>query len=215
MNGDHQSVAAAPLDLRTTTRERGSTGSKSPDCKGRVRDAQVSGGSPAPPACTGTDSLIHCPVVRSVPSSESGTSRKRPADKSALRLPFRKRPITVEPEPDTQTQSSAPTERVDRFSPAEDTDLLFRERSSRRLDRTADESRIAIAPAKHRRVEEAGQSSDGYHIRFFQPISYGKCCQSTQPLTSVCYDTLLFIFILKYFFRFFHTNLAAPFTDLL
>ncbi|XP_062278193.1 B-cell lymphoma 3 protein homolog [Scomber scombrus] len=170
MNGDHQSVATAPLDLRTTTRERGSTGSKSPDYKGRVRDARVSGGSPAPPACTGTDSLIHCPAVRSVPSSETSVSRKRPADKNALRLPFRKRPIPVEP--DTQTQSPAPPERVDCFSPAEDTDLPFRERLSSRLERAADESKIAVAPVTPRRVEEAGQGPDGYHIRFLHPFGY-------------------------------------------
>lgn len=34
MNGDHQSLSAAPLDLRTTSRERATL-----NCKGRVRDA--------------------------------------------------------------------------------------------------------------------------------------------------------------------------------
>lgn len=202
MNGDHQSVAAAPLDLRTSTRERGSTGSKSPDYKGRVRDARVSGGSPAPPACTGTDSLIHCPAVRSAPSSEAGASRKRPADKNALRLPFRKRPIPVEP--DTQTQSPAPPERVDCFSLAEDTDC--RERLSSRLERAADESRIAVAPVTPRRVEEAGQGPDAHHIRFLHPFSYGKSCRQTCSLLhqqAMGYSLFLCWSLL------FNTNLAA------
>ncbi|XP_044214152.1 B-cell lymphoma 3 protein homolog isoform X2 [Thunnus albacares] len=177
MNGDHQSVATAPLDLRTTTRERGSTGSKTPDYKGRVRDARVSGGSPAPPACTGTDSLvIHCPAVRSAPSSETSAARKRPAE-SALRLPFRKRPIPVEP--DTQTHSPAPPERGDRSS-AEDTDLPFRGSLS-------NGSRVGVAPVTPRRVEETGQSPYGYNIRFLDPFSYGHYpvyCLPTVPETN-------------------------------
>ncbi|KAK7886879.1 hypothetical protein WMY93_026500 [Mugilogobius chulae] len=49
-NGEQHFLAAAPLDLRTTHRERGSSGTASPD-------SRVTGGSPAPPACTETDSL--------------------------------------------------------------------------------------------------------------------------------------------------------------
>lgn len=43
MNGHQQSVALAPLDLRTTNRERGSTreSSRTPDCKGRAGDTHV------------------------------------------------------------------------------------------------------------------------------------------------------------------------------
>lgn len=158
MNSDHESVTT-PLDLRTTTRERGSTGSKTPDYKSRVKDARVSGGFHAHPACTGT-------------SSETGGARKRPADKSTFRLPFRKRPIPVEP--DSQTQSPAPPERRARFSPAEDTDLPFRESLPNRLERVADENRIVVAPVTPRRVEEAGQSPYGYH--YLHPFGYGKCC---------------------------------------
>ncbi|XP_031144766.1 B-cell lymphoma 3 protein homolog [Sander lucioperca] len=173
MNGDQQSVAAAPLDLRTTNRERGSAGSRTADCKGRAKDARVTGGSPAPPACTGTDSLeIHCPTVRSSPGSETGAaSRKRPVDKSSFRLPFRKRPIPVEPE--TQRQSSAPPESGDRFSPVVDTDFTSRESLDGRLGRATDESRVGTAPVTPRRVEEAGQSPDGYPICFFPSFDYG------------------------------------------
>ncbi|XP_010739701.1 B-cell lymphoma 3 protein homolog [Larimichthys crocea] len=154
MNGDHQSVAAAPLDLRTSNRERGSAGSRSPDCKGRVRDAGVTGGSPAHPACTGTDSLeIHCP------GSETGTSRKRPADKSSFRLPFRKRPIHVEPE--TQRQSPNPPHSGDRFSPAVDTDSTFREGFA---GRPSTDSRTGTTPVTPRRDEQSVQRPDGYPI---------------------------------------------------
>ncbi|XP_074511025.1 B-cell lymphoma 3 protein homolog [Sebastes fasciatus] len=172
MNGDHQSVVAtAPLDLRTNTRERGgSAGSRTPDCRGRVsRDAQVTGGgSPAPPACTGTDTLLEnrCATIR---SSETGVAtRKRPADKSSLRLPFRKRPIPVEPE--TQRQSPAPPESADRFSSAVDTDFTLRGES---LERAADESRFCAAPVTPRRFEEARRSPEGFPIRCLHPYDYG------------------------------------------
>ncbi|KAM7383203.1 hypothetical protein PAMP_002874 [Pampus punctatissimus] len=155
MNREHQTVATAPLDLRTTTRERGSTGSETPYHIGRVRDASVSSCSPAPPACTGAGSMgIQCPAFRSAPSSETGAAGKRPADKSALSLPFRKRPIPVEP--DTQTQSPAPAEREDRFSPAEDTNL------SNPLEIAPGESKIVVI-----------ESPDTYHIPFLHPFSYG------------------------------------------
>ncbi|XP_068592554.1 B-cell lymphoma 3 protein homolog [Cebidichthys violaceus] len=165
MNGDHQSVATAPLDLRTTNRERGSAGSRTPDCKGRAK------GSPAPPACTGKDRLeIHCPVVRSAPGPDAGAARKRPADNSS-RLPFRKRPILVEPE--TQTQSAVLPVSGDRLSPAVDTDFTLRERFTGRLERAAIESRVDAAPATLRRVGEAGQSPDGYPMHFLHQFDYG------------------------------------------
>ncbi|KAM6994767.1 B-cell lymphoma 3 protein homolog [Tautogolabrus adspersus] len=174
MNGDHQSVAAAPLDLRTTYRERGSTGARSPDWTGRIRDARVTSGSPAPPACTETDSLltVRCPTVRGAQGSKNGAVRKRPADDSSLRLPFRKRPIPVEPEtqiesPETQNKSPANAERGDRFSPAVQTDFTSQVCP---LERVSEESRIsAITP---RRVEEARQSPDGYPIRFLHQFDY-------------------------------------------
>ncbi|KAM9353515.1 B-cell lymphoma 3 protein homolog [Symphorus nematophorus] len=157
MNGDHQSVAAAPLDLRTTNRERGSAaGSRTPDCKCRVRDARVSGGSPAPPACTGTDSLDR----RCASGSETGASRKRPADKSSLRLPFRKRPILVEPE--TQRQSPAPPESADRLSPAGEADFTLPDIFA---------SRAALVTP--RRDEEARQSPERYPIHLIRPFDYG------------------------------------------
>ncbi|XP_054477801.1 B-cell lymphoma 3 protein homolog [Anoplopoma fimbria] len=176
MNGDHQSVATAPLDLRTTNRERGSAGSRSPDCKGRTKDARGTEGSAATPACTEKDRLeIHCPSARSAPGTDTGASRKRPADKSSCRLPFRKRPIHVEPEPETQTPKSpvSPVLSGDRVSPAVHTDLTLREGFAGRLERSASESRVDAAPVTLRRVEEAGHSPDGYPMRFLPQFDYG------------------------------------------
>lgn len=172
MNGDHQSVATAPLDLRTTHRERRSAGSRTPDCNGRASDARVTGGSPAPPACTGTDSLeIHRPSVRNAAVSETDAPRKRPADKSSLKLPFRKRPFHVEPE--IQRQSTAPPDSEDRFSPANDT-VVTVESLSGHLERPPDETRVGVAPVTPRRVEGTGQSLDGYPVCFLPQFNYGK-----------------------------------------
>ncbi|XP_053289480.1 B-cell lymphoma 3 protein homolog [Pleuronectes platessa] len=158
MNGDHRSVAAAPLDLRTTNRERGGAGSRTPDC-GLQRTRQQ-GRSPAPPACTGTSSLeTHCPTTGRSP--EPGASRKRPADNSSLKLPFRKRPIPVEPE--TETRSPAPAESGERVSTVEDVDLVFRESLTGRLN----ENRVGAAAS-----EEPGQSAEGYPMRLLHPIRY-------------------------------------------
>ncbi|XP_070823407.1 B-cell lymphoma 3 protein homolog [Chaetodon trifascialis] len=171
MNGDHQSVATAPLDLRTTNRERGSAGSRTPDCKGRTRDSRVTGDSPVHLVCTGTDSLeVRCPAVRGAPGSETGAARKRPADESSLRLPFRKRPIHVES--DTARHSPAPQQGGDRFSPAGDAvSSTFQESFADRAE--SDETRVGAAPVTPRRDEEAGHSPHGYRIRFLHPFDYG------------------------------------------
>lgn len=174
MNGDHQSVATAPLDLRTTNRERGSAGSKTPDCKGRACNARVTGGSQAPPACTGTDSLeIHCDGVRNATGSETNVARKRPVDRSSSKLPFRKRPFYVEPE--TQRQSPAPPDSGDRFSPEEDTRLTVRESLATGLERPPYESRVGVTPVTPRTVEGTGQHIEGYPVcTFLPPFNYGK-----------------------------------------
>lgn len=172
MNGDHESVATAPLDLRTTNRERGSGGSRAPDCRSRFRDVRVTNGSPAPPACTGTDSLeSHCPAVRHAVGSVNSAARKRPADTSSLKLPFRKRPIPVEPE--TRSRSPTPPETGDRFSPAEDKDLRFRESLPGCLERVGEEIRVGVIPVTPRLVKEAEQSPNGYPLCFLHPFSYG------------------------------------------
>lgn len=173
MNSDHQSVATAPLDLRTTTRERGSAGSRIPDCNGRASDAGVTGGSPAPPACTGTDSLeLHCPSVKSASGSGTDASRKRPADNSSLKLPFRKRQFHVEPE--TQRNSPAPLDSGDRSSPADDTDQTVRESLAHRLERSSEPSRVGVTPVTPSKFEETGQSLDAYPVCFVPPFGYGK-----------------------------------------
>ncbi|KAL3059744.1 hypothetical protein OYC64_014360 [Pagothenia borchgrevinki] len=160
MNGDHQSVATAPLDLRTTTRERAAA--RTPDCSSGARDARGTGGSPAPPACTGTDSLQ---------INDTGVARKRKADKSSSSLPFRKRQFVVEPEP--QRQSPAPPEGEDCVPPAGNTELTLRESLTGRLEVSADESRVCATPVTPRRFTEAGLSPDGYPIRIWHQFDYG------------------------------------------
>ncbi|KAM9852458.1 B-cell lymphoma 3 protein homolog [Aulostomus maculatus] len=180
MNGDHESVATVPLDLSTT--KRGDTGSKTADCNSCGRDARVTAETPASPACTETDSLeIRCP---SVVGSQAGAGRKRPADKSPFRLPFRKRPIPVEPE--TRTQSPAPPERGDRLPSAEDTDIPQQERL--RLGRAAEEGSVALLTPS--RVEGPGRCIGGFPIpiRFSHQFTHGHCpvlClhpESTHPV---------------------------------
>lgn len=172
MNGDHESAATAPLDLRTTNRERGSGGSRTPDCRSRFRDGRVTSGSPAPPTCSGTDSSeAQCPAVRHALGSENGAPRKRPANTSSLKLPFRKRPIPVEPE--TQRRPPARPESGDRFSPAEDKDLTSQESLAGCLGRAGEEIRVGVIPVTHRRVEEAQPSPNEYSMWFLHPFNYG------------------------------------------
>ncbi|XP_040901344.1 B-cell lymphoma 3 protein homolog [Toxotes jaculatrix] len=168
MNGDHQSVATAPLDLSTTNRERGSAGSRTPDC-GLQRSRQVC--SPAPSVCTGTNSpVMRCPTVRTAPGSATGASRKRPADSSSLRLPLRKRPFPVELE--TQTQSPAPPESGDRLSPVKD--FTITESFAGGFDRIAGENRVGVAPVTPRWILRTGQSPDTCPIGCLHPFNYGQ-----------------------------------------
>ncbi|XP_037532088.1 B-cell lymphoma 3 protein homolog [Nematolebias whitei] len=163
MNGDHQSVATAPLDLSTTARGRRRSGT--PDCNFCAKDARGTGGSPAPPASTGTDSSeIRCSPNRTEPGSESSGTRKRPADSCSSKLPFRKRPIPLEP--DGQKLTPAPTVSGTRSSPGEEKDFSVRESSAARLD----DSRVGVAPATLKRAGEAGQGPEGYPCCVF-PIS--------------------------------------------
>lgn len=167
MSVDHQSVAAAPLDLSTTARGRRSAGDLA-FCAG---DARATGGSPAPPASTGTDSS----AVRRSPDAESTPLGKRTADSSPIKtpskLPFRKRTFPVEPEvqkpaaPISVASSSC-------SSPAEEQKV--RKNAASRLERAADESRFAVAPVTHRRTEQAAHSPEGYSCCILPIINYGK-----------------------------------------
>lgn len=135
MNGDHQSLAAAPLDLRTTNRERGT-----PNCKGRVRDA--------------------------LPLAESGASRKRPADKISSRLPFRKRPIHVEPDAQTQPATLEPCGH--RVSLSEESTI----RQSI-AGQSAAENRLDSASVIPKRKAEDGRWNPAeYPVRCLNPTDY-------------------------------------------
>lgn len=97
MSGEQHSLAAAPLDLRTTHRARGNSGATSPD-------SRVTRGSPAFPACTETDALDkHVPKIK----KESSDVCKQAAS-APLTLPFRKRKIPVEPETQTENGAGSP-----------------------------------------------------------------------------------------------------------
>ncbi|KAG7457247.1 B-cell lymphoma 3 protein [Solea senegalensis] len=184
MNGDQQqqhSVATAPLDLRTTNRER-----RSPECSGSQRSRQQ---ERSPAHTTGTQSLeTHGATVRrSAPGLEHGAAaRKRPADTSSLKLPFRKRPwIPVEPDTRTQsqtqtqsqtrtqteTQPSPPPESGHRVSPVivGHTDLTHRDS----LERPVDENRLSAATLTPRRTEETELSADRRLLRRLHPVNYG------------------------------------------
>ncbi|XP_014908865.1 B-cell lymphoma 3 protein homolog [Poecilia latipinna] len=166
MSVDHQSVAAAPLDLSTTARGRSNAGDLT-FCAG---DARATGGSPAPPASTGTDSS----AVRRSPDAESTQLGKRAADSSPIKtpskLPFRKRTFHVEPE---VQKPAAPTSVASSpcFSPAEEQKV--RKSAASHLEREADESRFAVAPVTHRRTEQAAQSPEAYSCCIFPIINYG------------------------------------------
>ncbi|CAN9513791.1 unnamed protein product [Ophioblennius macclurei] len=151
MNGDHQSVATAPLDLSTSVRERAS--SRNPDCRSQAGDACASGCSPAPPACTGTDNL----GIRT-PEPKTSGDRKRKADASSL--PFRKRPFRGE---DERRKEPLPAENSSGAA-----DLKFRESLSSPVER-----RVVVSAPAPMQIEEARLSPNGYHIRFLHPFNYG------------------------------------------
>ncbi|XP_038124074.1 B-cell lymphoma 3 protein [Cyprinodon tularosa] len=166
MSVDHQSVATAPLDLSTTGRGRRSGGDLT-FCDG---DARASGGSPAPPASTGTDSS----VLRRSPDTDSTHSRKRTADGSPIKspstLPFRKRHFLVEAE--TQKPAAAAEEQT------------VREPARPRLGKAEDETRFGVAPVTHRRTDQAAHSPEGYPCCILPLINYGHypvCCLTPFP----------------------------------
>lgn len=170
MNGDHRSVAVAPLDLRTTKRERGSAGSRTADCKGRAGDARRTDGSPASPARRGEGGPeTRRPAAGSAPDPRAGAARKRPADAPFRTLPFRKRPVVFEPE--TRTQPSVlPQRDAGRLSAAAEADSPARGR----LETAAEESGLEAAPGTLRRAGEAGHAPVGSGFPFLQPFGYGK-----------------------------------------
>lgn len=135
MNGDHQSLAAAPLDLRTTNRERGT-----PICKGRVRDA--------------------------LPLAESGASRKRPTDKPSSRLPFRKRPIHVEPDAPTQPATSEPCGH--RVPPAEEPII----QQSFAGQSEAENRLVPASVIPKRKAEDGRRNPAEYPVRCLNPTDY-------------------------------------------
>lgn len=140
MNGDNHSVAAAPLDLRTTHRERGT-----PGCTQRRRDAR-----------TGADSLETNGA--SSPGSHGGASCKRLFDSSSL--PLRKRPFPVEAESRSQSPVLAPSAlQIPPAGRATETDY------QRGFVPAADAGWVVPASATHRRPEDAPAFPIPYFVR--------------------------------------------------
>ncbi|XP_061144161.1 B-cell lymphoma 3 protein [Syngnathus typhle] len=144
MNDDGRSLtAAAPLDLSTS--QRGSTSSAAAPDRPCCRKETV--GSPAPPPTP-------------------GFPRKRPADGASLRLPFRKRPIAVEPE----ERASGDVGRVERFSPATGEAV-----APQRRERSAAEGRLPVAGATHMHAKEAERSLEAFPVHVVSSFTYGHC----------------------------------------
>ncbi|XP_034029908.1 B-cell lymphoma 3 protein homolog [Thalassophryne amazonica] len=171
MNNDHHSVVPAPLDLRTTNRERGSAAaSRTPDCNCCARDSRFAGGKHA---SAGTDNkAVHAATVRSVPCEDART-----LDKSSSRLPFRKRPIPAEPEARTQTDDR-------HLSSTEE--LSPRGSAAKRVKE--EENLMCMAP---KRVEEPQQSGNGHPGNFrpaFQQYCHYPLYAPPLPDPSLCLD---------------------------
>lgn len=168
MNGDHQSAASAPIEDTGAHRS-------SPVINHCATGPRVMGGSPAPPACTGTDgSGVHCPSVRASPDRETSPARKRPTDKISSKLPFRKRKIALEPDNQTPSVSG------ERTSPAGDTNSA----AQRSPERPEDEISI-VAP-----VTPLRQSPGTYPW----PPNYGK-----QIISSIQFVFFSFSFLMVAF----------------
>lgn len=160
MNGDHHSVAAAPLDLRTTHRERGTPGHTE-----RLRDAR-----------TGAESLEKNGA--SSPDSHGGASRKRPLDSSSL--PLRKRPFPVEPE--SRSQSPVPAPSAQRIPPAEHATGTDYQRG---FVPAADAGWFQPASATPRRAEDAPAFPIPYYIRELPP-SRAEASHRSKTKTLLC-----------------------------
>ncbi|XP_077453890.1 B-cell lymphoma 3 protein homolog [Stigmatopora argus] len=141
MDGDERSRGVAPLDLSTTPRGK-SRSTTAPQCGG----------------CPGE-------AVRS-PVSTLAPSRKRPADGAFLRLPFRKRPIPVEPE----ERGSGEAGREDALFRVLEANTPIRERGTSHLA-VAPENRLS--PVTPMQAEEAPCTIDGCPGHIMPTFTYG------------------------------------------
>ncbi|XP_019751660.1 B-cell lymphoma 3 protein [Hippocampus comes] len=156
MNGDGRSLAAAPLDL--STGQRGNTSSAAePEC-GTCRKETVRSPAPTPPHTCGTF------------AAAPGCLRKKPADKASLRLPFRKRPITVEPE-ERASGEAGPARCLSRTGEAADPPPRTR---------TA-EGRLAVARVTRTHSDEAPRTFEVRPVHAVPPLTYGHYSMYVYP----------------------------------
>ncbi|XP_056142602.1 B-cell lymphoma 3 protein homolog [Lampris incognitus] len=192
MNENNRPAASsAPLDLRTTDRERVSGGARTADCKGHGRSGCVAdatgarGDAPPERLGNGVRSAAERRHAASVSPSPSDCARPgrlsavrdsdapggRASDKSSSSLPFRKRRFPAEPE----SRSPAPSD-AGHGSPSADLSLL---RSSPKGFRgPADENDVprraagAVRTAAHGYPRGPVQT----YIPYCQPVVYPVCC---------------------------------------
>lgn len=170
MNDGHHPVATVPLDLRTINRKR----CGSPECAVPQRSQLEQRHLPVARSRTvGVDvDTSALDPNRGAPASDTCVTRKRPADKNSLKLPFRKRQFLVETEAQPAQVYSAETNRK---TPAEPesvraTDLT----AGNSWLRDGGESRIGAASLTPRTCQNTGASEDRIHFSHLHPVNYGK-----------------------------------------
>ncbi|XP_061771024.1 B-cell lymphoma 3 protein homolog isoform X2 [Nerophis ophidion] len=146
MNGDRGSMATAPLDLSTS--QRGGSGCVAAgECLG------------APPSPADTPRTL--------------SAGRRPADEASLRLPFRKRPIALEPEERTRTSRVAG--RLRRLSPARGAGMPAPESASGGLGNTSEWGPQGVAVVTPTQAEEAARRDPAGPICFLPSLAYSPC----------------------------------------
>ncbi|XP_008322494.1 B-cell lymphoma 3 protein isoform X2 [Cynoglossus semilaevis] len=187
MNDGHHPVATVPLDLRTINRKR----CGSPECAVPQRSQLEQRHLPVARSRTvGVDvDTSALDPNRGAPASDTCVTRKRPADKNSLKLPFRKRQFLVETEAQPAQVYSAETNRK---TPAEPesvraTDLT----AGNSWLRDGGESRIGAASLTPRTCQNTGASEDRIHFSHLHPVNYGQYHLATvvEPNRSLPHQT--------------------------
>ncbi|KAM6968098.1 uncharacterized protein bcl3 [Aplochiton taeniatus] len=190
MNG-HQTVTTAPLDLRTTTRERGAAADSIPTHRTGSRDshfaAEMTVDSPPEQQRTDADCPGKCLTTLDIGNpeildtkhlpncavgSETGSRQRRATDKSSSKLPFRKRQFPIEG--DITGQSATPPENGNRLSPTKTTDMS-RQCILPKVFKTDDIDKMGFrVPISHRCSPTGGfeKDKDGYQVQAFQPYCH-------------------------------------------
>lgn len=170
MNDGHHPVATVPLDLRTINRKRCGSPEYAVPQRSQLEQRHL---PVARSRTVGVDvDTSALDPNRGAPASDTCVTRKRPADKNSLKLPFRKRQFLVETEAQPAQVYSAETNRK---TPAEPesvraTDLT----AGNSWLRDGGESRTGAASLTPRTCQNTGASEDRIHFSHLHPVNYGK-----------------------------------------